>query len=79
MNLVVAATTCLAAILGVSLGYDAAGIGGSILYGAVIGIGGAFLGSLMAKTVLLLRHWWRFAVTAGALILVTILTWGVYL
>lgn len=56
MRLLVAATTILAALAGLRIGYGSAGLGGAILFGALIGVGGALLGALLARTAILLRH-----------------------
>jgi hypothetical protein len=78
LKVFVAATTVLAALPGVYLGYGTAGIGGAIFYGVLIGIGGTLLGSLLARTALLLRYSWKVVVVTTGLVLVTILTWDVY-
>jgi hypothetical protein len=44
----------------------------------LIGIGGTLLGSLLARTALLLRYSWKVVVVTTGLVLVTILTWDVY-
>jgi len=79
MKLLVAVTTLLALLLGAYIGYGTAGIGGAIFYGSLIGIGGTLLGSLLARTAALLRHSWKVAVATTALVLLAVLTWGVYL
>lgn len=56
MRLLVAATTILAALAGLRIGYGSAGLGGAILFGALIGVGGVLLGALLARTAILLRH-----------------------
>ena len=78
MTTLVAVSTVLAATLGAVLGYDTAGIGGAILHGALIGIGGALAGALIARTAVLLRHVWRAALVTLGLALLAALTWGVY-
>jgi hypothetical protein len=79
MKLLVAVTTLVALLLGAYVGYDAAGIGGAIFYGVLLGIGGTLLGSLVARTAVLVRRSWKVAVATTALALLAILTWGVYL
>lgn len=78
MKLVVAAATFLTALLGISVGYRTAGVGGAILYGGLIALGGALFAALLVRTVLLLRHFWKVAAAAAVLVVLTILTWGVY-
>jgi hypothetical protein len=78
LTVLVAATTVLAALLGVYLGYDTAGIGGAVFYGVLIGIGGTLLGRLLGRTALLVRYSWKVVVVTTGLVLVTILTWDVY-
>jgi hypothetical protein len=79
MKLLVAVTTFVALLLGAYIGYDAAGVGGAIFYGALIGVGGTLLGRLLGRTAVLLRHSWKVVVATTALVLLAILTWGVYL
>lgn len=79
MKLVVAAATFLTALLGIALGYRTAGVGGAILYGGLIALGGALLATLLVRTVLLLRHSWKVVAATVVLLVLTILTWGVYL
>jgi hypothetical protein len=79
MKLLVAVTTLLALLLGAYIGYRTAGVGGAIFYGALIGVGGTLLGSLLGRTALLLRHSWKVVVATTGLVLLAILTWGVYL
>jgi hypothetical protein len=78
LKVLVAATTVLAALLGVYLGYGTAGIGGAIFYGVLIGIGGTLLGTLLGRTALLVRYSWKVVVATTGLVLVTVLTWDVY-
>jgi hypothetical protein len=79
MKALVAITTVVALLLGAYIGYGTAGIGGAILYGSLIGLGGTLLGSLLARTVVLLRHSWKVVVATTALVVLAVLTWGVYL
>ena len=79
MKLLVAVTTLVALLLGAYIGYGTAGVGGSIFYGALIGVGGTLLGSVLARTAVLLRRSWKVVVATTALVLLAILTWGVYL
>jgi hypothetical protein len=79
MTLLVGMTTLIAALLGAYLGYGSAGVGGAILYGAVIGVGGTLLSALLWTTVRLLRHTWRLVVATAVLVLLAVVMWGVYL
>jgi hypothetical protein len=79
MKLLVGLTTALGVLLGLYLGYGIAGVGGAILFGAVIGVGGSLFGSLLGRTARLLRHSWRLAFATAALILVAVVMWDVYL
>jgi hypothetical protein len=72
-------TTLLAVVLGLYLGYGVAGVGGAILYGAVIGAGGAVLGLLLGRTARLLRHSWRLVLATAVLVLLAVVMWDVYL
>jgi hypothetical protein len=74
----VTVTTLLAVLLGLRMGYGAAGIGGAILFGALIGIGGALVGSLVARTIRLASHSWKFTLATAALVLLARITWNVY-
>ena len=78
MKLLVAVTTIVALLLGAYIGYGTAGVGGAILYGALIGVGGILAGSLLVRTAMLLRHSWKVVVATTGLVLLTILTWGLY-
>ena len=78
MKVLVGATTVLAALPGVYLGYGTAGIGGAIFYGVLIGIGGRLFGSLLGRTALLVRYSWKVVLATTGLVLVTILTWDLY-
>lgn len=79
MKLLVGLTTALGVLLGLYLGYGIAGVGGAVLFGAVIGVGGSLFGSLLGRTARLLRHSWRLVFATAALILVAVLMWDVYL
>jgi hypothetical protein len=79
MKLVVGLTTLIAVLLGAYLGYGSAGIGGAILYGALIGVGGGLLGALLWTTARLLRHTWRLVFATAVLVLLAVVMWGVYL
>jgi hypothetical protein len=79
MKALVSVTTLVALLLGAYIGYGTAGVGGAMLYGSLIGIGGALLGSLLARTAVLLRHSWKVAAATTALVVLAVLTWGVYL
>ena len=79
MTLLVGLTTALGVLLGLYLGYDIAGVGGAVLFGAVIGVGGILFGSLLGRTARLLRHSWRVVFATAVLVLVTVVMWGVYL
>jgi hypothetical protein len=78
MKLLVAVTTIVALLLGAYIGYGTAGMGGAILYGALIGVGGILAGSLLVRTAMLLRYSWKVVVATTGLVLLTILTWGLY-
>jgi hypothetical protein len=77
MRLLVTATTIIAVLLGMYIGYTTAGFGAAILYGALIGVGGVLFGSLLGRTLMLLR--WKIVIAATGLLVIGILTWGVYL
>jgi hypothetical protein len=79
MKQLVAVTTAVAFLFGAYVGYGTAGVGGAILYGALLGVGGTLLGRLLVTTAGLLRHTWKVVVVAVGLVLLTIFTWDVYL
>jgi hypothetical protein len=79
MKIVVLLTTLLAVLAGFYLGYGTAGLGGAILFGALIGVGGLLWGLFLGRTVLLLRHHWKVALATAALVLIAAMTWDVYL
>jgi hypothetical protein len=79
MKLLVGLTTALGVLLGLYLGYGIAGVGGAVLYGAVIGVGGTVFGSLLGRTARLLRHSWRLVFATAVLVLAAVFMWGVYL
>jgi hypothetical protein len=79
MKLLVGMTTLIAAVLGADVGYGTAGVGGAILFGIVLGGGGAILGELLGRTAGLLLHSWRIVLATVVLVLLTVAMWGVYL
>jgi hypothetical protein len=79
MKLLFGLTTALGVLLGLYLGYDIAGVGGAILFGIVLGGGGAILGELLGRTARLLLHSWRIVLATAVLVLLTVAMWGVYL
>jgi hypothetical protein len=78
-GVVIAATIALGCVVGIAMGYDAAGVGGAMLIGAVFGLGGLIMGKLVVNSVILLRRAWVIAVTIVAFAALTALTWGMRL
>jgi hypothetical protein len=73
---VIAVITAITGVVGGLVGYSTAGLGGAILLACVFAVWGIIVGSLVAKTVVLVqRVWVPFLIGLGLAVL-TILTWS---
>jgi hypothetical protein len=76
---VIAGSTIAASAFGARIGYGAGGIGGAVVFIPLLGIGGLLFGLLAIRTASLASAVWPIVLAVAVIIIVGLLSWGVYL
>lgn len=74
---IIAIATLTGVVLGLRIGYADAGIGGSLLWGAILGFGGWLIGRAIASTATLGARFWQGALGVALFIAAVVMTWRV--
>ena len=73
----IAIATLIGVVLGLRIGYADAGLGGSLMWGAILGVGGWLIGRAVASTATLVARFWQGALGIALFVAAVVLTWQV--
>jgi hypothetical protein len=76
---VIVGSAIAAGAFGAKIGYGAGGIGGAVLFVPLLGIGGLLFGLLAIRTASLVSSVWPIALAVAVIIVMGLLSWGIYL
>jgi hypothetical protein len=73
----IAIATLIGVVLGLWIGYSDAGLGGSLLWGLLLGVGGWLIGRAIGSTATLVARFWQVALGVALFVSAIVMTWQV--